>query len=166
MCQNLVEIEDHTEAYWSPSSADSNKRSTLSELHQFRKDHDTLEYGSKVDVYAMGILLYELLVHRQPWAGQTTGEVMRLVSEGSRPEVPAELEAHAPMWAKVMRACWAQQPLQRPTFTQIREELQGIPYAPEVQQRYSLRSSLSMESPAAPDVDAGGQYVLLTENSS
>lgn len=89
-----------------------------------------MEYGLKVDVYAMGIVLHELLTHERPWqtnnatASVQGPSVFEQVSVGKRPPVPPELQREAPAWCKLLGKCWAQRPQQRPTFPQIWAELE------------------------------------------
>lgn len=58
------------------------------------------EIGPTVDVYALGVILYELLAGRTPYDGETDLEVLRQTVEGQavpprtyRPKIPRDLEA-------------------------------------------------------------------------
>lgn len=74
-------------------------------------------YSFKVDVYAYGMLLWEMVANTQPFKGKTAAQIMyEVVEKGSRPPIssrcPSGLKA-------LINACWAQDPEQRPSFHQI-----------------------------------------------
>ena len=79
-----------------------------------------VEYSQKVDVYAFGIVLHEILTHEAPW--QSTGSegginaVYAKVAAGERPTVPASRQAAMPGWCGLMQACWHHDASRRPSF--------------------------------------------------
>ncbi len=83
-----------------------------------------LSYGAPSDVYAFGILLWELCTREVPftdkpsyaWAHNVEDDVVR----GHRPPVRLRFP---PLFAELMTACWAQEPEQRPTFAKVVKEL-------------------------------------------
>eukprot|EP00304_Pavlova_gyrans_P014579 CAMPEP_0206063108 /NCGR_PEP_ID=MMETSP1466-20131121/58065_1 /ASSEMBLY_ACC=CAM_ASM_001126 /TAXON_ID=44452 /ORGANISM="Pavlova gyrans, Strain CCMP608" /LENGTH=574 /DNA_ID=CAMNT_0053438477 /DNA_START=146 /DNA_END=1866 /DNA_ORIENTATION=+ len=71
----------------------------------------------KVDAYALGCVLYELLAWRTPWQGEDDGFVVRRVlHKGRRPKMPADRAVNPRLedLARLMRGLWAQDPMQRP----------------------------------------------------
>jgi serine/threonine protein kinase len=71
-------------------------------------------YTAKVDVYAYGMLVYEILFCEPPFADFEPDEVESAVLAGDRPDtgcddVPAQL-------LRLMRACWHQDAARRPSF--------------------------------------------------
>jgi len=118
-------------------------------------------------VYAMGIVMHELLTHREPWKGATISTVIHNVAAGERPVVPAPLEAAAPMgWAKLMRACWSQDPSHRPAFQQMFELLDGmVPNSDSSRQGTQHQTSRTREFVAegggAPGPHLSGMHVEL-----
>jgi serine/threonine protein kinase len=75
------------------------------------------DYGNKVDVYAFGLLLYEMSELRRPYQGLNLHEIFReVVMQKWRPEfssvTPGPLK-------ELIRNCWADTPESRPTFDDI-----------------------------------------------
>ena len=87
-----------------------------------------VEYSQKVDVYAFGIVLHEILTHEAPW--QSTGSegginaVYTKVAAGERPTVNASRQAAMPGWCGLMEACWHHDASRRPTFEAATESLE------------------------------------------
>lgn len=88
---------------------------------------NTESYTRAVDVYAYGILLYEVLTGRTPFEERgklTLFQLQSLVDRGERPLLPDSLP---PALRDLVRRCWSHQPVDRPTFAQIVQELNGPP---------------------------------------
>ena len=87
------------------------------------------------DVFAFGVVLWELLTWELPWGTANPWGIVGAINQGGRPELPA-LEAlpgegsaawaGLPRYLELMRRCWAQNPLDRPTFQQVVAELREI----------------------------------------
>ncbi|MEX1098327.1 MAG: serine/threonine-protein kinase [Planctomycetales bacterium] len=77
-------------------------------------------YGKEVDVYSLGIVLYEMLTGRVPFDGETTGEIlMKHLTE--RPD----LEPLPPRLRPVVARALAKDPAQRtPTVEELEREFQ------------------------------------------
>lgn len=75
-------------------------------------------YTTSVDVYAYGIMLWELLTDGIPYKGLKTNQICNLVLKyGERPEIPEDCP---PRLAKVIKRTWAQRPEDRPSFYDLR----------------------------------------------
>ena len=75
------------------------------------------KYDSRVDVYAYGIILWEMLTEETPFKGRCPVQIMAAVcTMHERPmmplNVPKQLE-------ELVRLCWSQTPEERPTFKTI-----------------------------------------------
>lgn len=88
------------------------------------------KYSQAVDIYAFGIIMYEVLVLRMPWSSSNytwSHEVYRAVSNGLRPTSSAEERARAPAgFVGLMVASYEQNPSHRPSFTKIVDTLQKV----------------------------------------
>ncbi|CAM9802571.1 unnamed protein product, partial [Scytosiphon promiscuus] len=71
--------------------------------------------SEKADVYAFGILLWELATREQVYSGLSAAQIIdRVANQGLRPKAPRELDG----WCLVVK-CWQEDPLQRPDFREI-----------------------------------------------
>lgn len=95
------------------------------------------EYSEKVDVYAYGIFLFELICRQVPFAldGAPVGAglepilIALSVSRGGRPDLQ-HLPASCPDGLRtIMEQCWAQNPAVRPAFGATLEYLKAVPCA-------------------------------------
>ena len=84
------------------------------------------------DLYAMGVVLWELLALDVPWPREDMLRIMCMVSmEGARPPVPPAERIPGgsfqglPGYLALMERCWAQQPEDRPaSFEEVVESLE------------------------------------------
>jgi hypothetical protein len=74
-------------------------------------------YTNKVDVYAYGILLWEMVSGSYPFKGQSPVQIAYAVCKlHERPEIPHR----APLSVRtLMKECWAHDPNRRPSFKQV-----------------------------------------------
>jgi len=91
------------------------------------------EYGPEVDAYSFGIILWELATRRWPWDELNATSYITLFQKldtalrnGQRPSIPPEFCASHPVYTKTMRACWANDPSERPTFDAVVFSLETI----------------------------------------
>jgi serine/threonine protein kinase len=75
------------------------------------------EYTEKVDCFSFGMFIYELLTLQQPFSGYET--VKELILEGGRPPLTSRELVYPTYILDLMVVCWAQQPRQRPSASQI-----------------------------------------------
>ncbi|KAK9811715.1 hypothetical protein WJX72_008890 [[Myrmecia] bisecta] len=84
-------------------------------------------YNRAADVYAFGIILFELLTWRVPWEEMSTWQVVIAVIERKvRPQLPPPDQlpgggstADLGPYVALMDECWAHDPERRPTFERI-----------------------------------------------
>ncbi|XP_072961819.1 uncharacterized protein [Typha angustifolia] len=83
--------------------------------------------SEKVDVFSFGIVMWEILTGEEPYANMHYGAIIGgIVNNTLRPPVPATCD---PEWKRVMEQCWAPDPVQRPSFTQIASKLRSMSVA-------------------------------------
>jgi serine/threonine protein kinase len=81
------------------------------------------KYSEKADVYSFGIVMWEVITRKQPFAGRNFMNVSLDVLEGRRPAVPADCPKG---FKKLMKACWHADAKKRPTMEHVVEQLEAM----------------------------------------
>ena len=83
------------------------------------------QYTQKADVYAFGIILWEILTRLEPYEDKEPMQiVLEVVNNNLRPHLPPELAA-SPL-VPLMRECWSEVPASRPSFQQCVSRLEAV----------------------------------------
>merc|ERR1712159_625945 len=77
------------------------------------------------DVYAFGMVLFELIARETPWTGMTQWQIFSRVIEGQKPDDPKLANAN-PNLRALMDACSAKEPSARPDFEEIILQLEQL----------------------------------------
>jgi len=82
-------------------------------------------YNSKIDVYAYGIVLWELVSGQLPFAGlESTQIIAQVLMNDSRPMIPSNTNS---FMADLIKQCWDRNPDNRPSFDEIVRRFQTGP---------------------------------------
>ena len=90
------------------------------EIDAMPNSNTPTELLQKLDVYSFGMVTWSIITGQTPFQGLQDHEIRACVSQGQRPTIP-----HHPL-SKVVIACWAQDPHQRPTFDKILHMLKDV----------------------------------------
>ncbi|EJD36022.1 kinase-like protein [Auricularia subglabra TFB-10046 SS5] len=76
------------------------------------------------DVYAFGVVLYQVYRSERPWADMSTMDVIHVKQTSALPGRPASENMDEGIWQTCTR-CWDPDPAARPRVSQLIEELKG-----------------------------------------
>jgi serine/threonine protein kinase len=89
----------------------------------FRGDPATKE----TDIYAFGVVMWELVTSELPYEDQSIEQIARLVMVNKlRPSTDIHTDHVPAEFMQTMRACWSQDPLDRPTMETVVELLRWL----------------------------------------
>jgi len=89
---------------------------TVSHMPPELLDFDDGRLSMKADVYAMGILLYQAVLGKQPYAGMLAPQIIAFVGSGGCLEIPPELPHEV---RKIFELCTARSSSHRPSALQL-----------------------------------------------
>ncbi len=76
--------------------------------------------SQKSDIYAYGMLLWELASRKRPFKGKPSAVIPTLIKDGNTPEIPTSTP---PVFARLIKRCWDLNPKERPSVQDILKEL-------------------------------------------
>jgi serine/threonine protein kinase len=109
-------------AWLDPTNPTSNEDSVGTPLYMAPEVINGENYGTPIDVYSYGVLLYQLITGDMPFSHLAHGKIFDLqrhILQGERPQLPDDTP---PGFKELVPRLWNADPNQRPTFAQIIEE--------------------------------------------
>ncbi|XP_013385571.1 ankyrin repeat and protein kinase domain-containing protein 1 [Lingula anatina] len=86
------------------------------------------EPNVKFDVYAFGIVVWEILAKEMPYINNRTTVIKECVSDGQRPDMN-KIPDTEDWLRKIITDSWSQDPNKRPTFSDLKERVDPIQQA-------------------------------------
>jgi len=127
LCANEVHIAHLWEEVQHSPAGSKERARRVKTAQEYTAKHKQVEYGIAVDVYAFGIIMYELQSHQAPWLGMKLKDVYASVAAGKRPSVgEGDSLVPSPGWCELMHACWSDRPQDRPQFHAVLHNLSRI----------------------------------------
>lgn len=111
------------------------------------------KYTYASDVYALGMVMWEVLTRKTPYATKTPTEIRTLVKSGKREECPTNTP---PAYQQLIETCW-QENITRPQASQIAIEIQNQLKIAEA----SLVKSWHCSPELKPKVNTNEPYCLI-----
>jgi serine/threonine protein kinase len=81
------------------------------------------KYDERADVFSFGVVMWEVLTRKQPFAGRNFMGVSLDVLEGKRPQIPNDCP---PEFTKMLKRCWHASPGKRPHMDDVLAFLDGL----------------------------------------
>ena len=107
-----------------------------------------LEVDARTDIYALGVILHELISGRTPFEASSFGQLAADIIANPPPPLPLETRNHEPVPAELaalVDACLAKKPAERPaSMAFVEEVLAGAPPGPNKAGRGFLVAALAM----------------------
>lgn len=114
-----------TYAYLAPEAFGGDKKNVIRPSDD--DDGRFQETAKMRDIYALGVLFWEMLTGFVPWAGTTLPDVyVRVCVRGDRPYPSLEDTRVPEKIRRLVDRCWAQEPRSRPSATSIVAKLESI----------------------------------------
>ncbi|OXB75917.1 UNVERIFIED_CONTAM: hypothetical protein H355_012885 [Colinus virginianus] len=131
-----VKISDFGLSKWMEQSSrmqyieSSALRGTLSYIPPEMFLQNTKPPGIKYDVYSFGIVIWEVLMQKKPYAGANMMAIIVKVAAGKRPclePISDDWPGECQQMVDLMKRCWDQDPKQRPSFTGTGHQESHVP---------------------------------------
>ena len=81
------------------------------------------QYDQTIDIYAFGMVIWEVLTRKQPFAGSNFMNISLEVLAGERPPIPSDGPNEL---KKLIKHCWHDLPSKRPSMEQVVDVLASM----------------------------------------
>ncbi|MFT3878926.1 MAG: serine/threonine-protein kinase [Gemmatales bacterium] len=147
---SMVKVGDYGLCKFISGTQKSPQTQSIGTVHYMAPEISTGNYGKQVDIYAAGVMLYEMMTGKLPFDGETVGEILmkHLTSQPDLSMVPKE-------YAGVIGKSLVKNPAERfQTFNEFAEAVAKVAGKTVVRSAprpiASPLASLAPPSPAAP----------------
>ncbi len=147
----LVKLGDYGLSKFISCSRRSGQTESIGTVHYMAPEVANGRYGKEIDIYALGIILFEMLTGRVPFEGESVGEVLmkHLTAEPVLTEVPEP-------YRNVIARALAKDPATR--FTSVGELMASLPnaapslsYKPPIKEtRHASEAEQAAAQPSPP----------------
>jgi hypothetical protein len=120
--ESLVKLGDYGLSKFISCSRRSGQTESVGTVHYMAPEIAHGRYGREIDIYALGVILYEMLTGRVPFDGESVGEVL-MKHLTAQPDVSVVPAAYRPVVARAL----AKDPALR--FSSIEQFLAALPGA-------------------------------------
>ena len=118
--EGIVKIGDYGLSKFISCSRRSGQTESVGTVHYMAPEVANGRYGKEIDVYALGIVLYEMLTGRVPFEGESVGEVLM-----KHLTAPPDVSMLAEPYRSVVAGALEKDPAKR--FGSVSEMLAGLP---------------------------------------
>ncbi|NIL96363.1 MAG: protein kinase [Planctomycetales bacterium] len=132
----LVKIGDYGLSKFISCSRRSGQTESVGTVHYMAPEIANGRYGKEIDIYALGVMLYEMLTGRVPFEGESVGEVL-MKHLTAQPDVTPLDEPYR----SIVRRALAKDP--RVRYASATELLADLPSAPLAASRAHLQPKVS-----------------------
>ncbi|NQU23975.1 MAG: serine/threonine protein kinase [Candidatus Nealsonbacteria bacterium] len=99
--EGIVKVGDYGLSKFVSCSRRSGQTESVGTVHYMAPEVANGRYGKEIDIYALGVVLYELLTGRVPFEGESVGEVL-MKHLTARPDVSALAEPYRSVIARAL----------------------------------------------------------------
>ncbi|CAN8069184.1 unnamed protein product [Agarophyton chilense] len=140
-----------TYSYLAPEAFGGDKSNVIGRSDNEDEDADEPRYdemAKKRDIYALGVLFWEMLTGKIPWAGVSLPDVyVRVCVRSDRPAPALDETVVSKSVRRLVERCWAQNPLKRPSAKSIVAKLEKL----------ATRYNVNLNEPPVPSSPTFGR---------
>jgi eukaryotic-like serine/threonine-protein kinase len=155
----VVKVGDYGLCKFIAGSQHQEQTQNIGTVHYMAPEISTGNYHRQVDIYAAGIILYEMLTGKVPFDGESAGEIL-MKHLTARPEWGAVPASFRPIMEKALH----KNPLLRYTsMAELAKDVASLTALAEGRQRAVIAAALSAPSPGEPLASPPASNLAVTQ---